>query len=395
MKIYIIAILTFCFSQFALAQNVNFFTGTWEEAQQKAKSENKYIMVDAFTDWCGPCKRMDAEMFHSNTMVADFVNGNFVAFKADCEKSPTAAIAMKFKVISYPTLLFFNPQGQLVSRSLGYTSNQKEFMEPFQKALSIKEQKVYAFDSKVLDPGFPAIYKDAFKVDGGTPVRHNADEVVQFLDEQKDKFSEVSWNVMYVYSFPGKYEQFFLDNYAKYQSLYKNEASDAVQKAAYKHVSIAMKNKDEKELNTATAMVQKYIPEQSAELLPVWQINFYKSTGQWKQYADAIDAELKSDPAIDVEYLNQFCWPIYEKCDDPDVIKQALGWLDARAAKIKSYEVLDTYAALLYKGKRYDDAETYALKAIKAGEDDDQDVKETKDLLVKIREAKDTTSGNK
>ncbi|MEP7129171.1 MAG: hypothetical protein ABI729_09900, partial [Chitinophagales bacterium] len=260
---------------------------------------------------------------------------------------------------------------------------------------AIKEQKIYAFDSKVLDPGFPAIYKDAFKVDGGTPVRHSPDKVVLFLDGQKDKFSEVSWSVMYVYSFPGKYEQFFLDNFTKYQSLYKNEASDAVKKAAYKHVSIAMKNKDEKELNTATAMVQKYIPEQSAELLPVWQINFYKSTGQWKKYADAIETELKSDPDIDVEYLNQFCWPIYEKCDDPDVIKQALGWLDARAAKIKSYEVLDTYAALLYKGKRYNDAEAYALKAIKAGEDDDQDVKETKDLLVKIREAKDTTLGNK
>ncbi|MBX7107647.1 MAG: thioredoxin family protein [Chitinophagales bacterium] len=395
MKRSFISILIFCVATTAFAQNVNFFSGTWEEAQQKAKSENKFIMVDAFTDWCGPCKRMDAEMFRNNTKVAELVNANFIAFKADCEKSPTAAIAMKFKVMSYPTLLFFNPQGALVMRSLGYTSDQQEFLKPLQQALTIKAQQVYAFDSKVLDPGFPAIYKDVFKVDGVTPVRHPADEVVQYLDGQKDKFSEVNWAVMYIYSFPGKYEQFLLDNFTKLQSLYNDEAADAVKKVAYKHVGNAMKSRDEKEFNMATAMVMKYIPEQSSAFLPGWQINFYRSMGQWKQYADAIDAELQRDPTIDVEYLNQFCWPIYEKCDDPAVIRQAIGWLDARAAKIRSYEVLDTYAALLYKGNRLEDAEKYAMKAIQAGEDDDKNVDETKALLVKIREAKASPSGNK
>lgn len=395
MKKYLFSLLMIGLSPIAFAQQVNFFAGTWEETQQKAKSENKYIVVDAFADWCGPCKRMDAEMFHNNVKVSEFLNSHFIAFKADCEKSPTAAIAMKFKVISYPTLLFFNPQGALVSRSLGYTSDQQEFMKPFQQALAIKDQQVYAFDSKVMDPGFPAIYKDAFKVDGVAPVRHAADEVIQFLDAQKDKFSEVSWGVMYIYSFPGKYEQFLLDNFTKYQSLYKEEASDAVKKVAYRHVSAAMKSKDETEFNVATAMVQKYIPDQAPTFLPLWQINFYKSIGQWKKYADAIDAELKSDPAIDVEYLNQFCWPVYQNCNDPAVINQALGWLDARSAQIKTYEVLDTYAALLYKGKRLDEAETVALKAIKAGEDDDQNVADTKELLVKIREAKANPSGNK
>ena len=47
-------------AQFALsAQDVNFFTGTWEEANAKAKAENKMIMVDAYTYWCGPCKVME------------------------------------------------------------------------------------------------------------------------------------------------------------------------------------------------------------------------------------------------------------------------------------------------------------------------------------------------
>lgn len=395
MKILLFVVVSILFFGSAFSQNVNFATGTWEEVLQKAKAENKYIMVDAFTDWCGPCKRMDAEKFHNNAEVANFVNANFISYKADCEKSPNAAIAIKFKVTSYPTLLFFNPQGQLILRSLGYTSNQKVFLEPFQKAIAIKDKKVFAYDSKVLNPGFPAIYTDAFKVDGTNAKRHSAEEVLQYLDGQKDKFSEVNWAVLYVYSFPGKYEQFFIDNYEKYQGLYKSEASDAIRKIANKHVSVAMKNKDEKDLDIAIAMVQKYIPDQSEDLLPGWQINFYKSNGQWQKYADAIEVELKKDPDVDVQYLNQFCWPIYEQCNDITVINQAVGWLDSRSAKLRTYEVLDTYASLLYKANRLDDAEQYALKAIKVGEDDDKNVDDTKALLVKIMEAKNTGSGNK
>lgn len=394
MKILLFTLFIIWFSHPVFSQNVYFTPGSWEEVLQKAKVENKYIMVDAFTDWCGPCKRMDAEMFQNNVAVADFVNANFVSFKADCEKTPGVAIAMKFKVISYPTLLFFNPQGQLIFRSLGYTADQQVFLEPFRNVLTIKDQKVFGYDSKVLDPGFPAIYTDAFKKDGVGAKRHTADEVVQYLDAQKDKFSEVNWALLYVYSFPLKYEQFFLDNFAKYKSLYQSEASDGVKRIAARHVNASMKNKDEKEFDLAVAMVQQYIPEQADELIIGWKINFYKSNGQWQKYADAIDVELKKDPNVDVDYLNQFCWPIYEHCDDPAVVNRAIEWLGSRSSQMKGYEVIDTYAALLYKANRLDEAETYALKAIAACPPTDCDPTGTNELLVKIRAAKTKSPGN-
>lgn len=31
-------------------------TLTWQQVQEKAKAENKYIFIDCFTTWCGPCK---------------------------------------------------------------------------------------------------------------------------------------------------------------------------------------------------------------------------------------------------------------------------------------------------------------------------------------------------
>ena len=97
---------------------------------------------------------------------------------------------------------------------------------------------------------------------------------------------------------------------------------------------------------------------------------------------------------MDVDYLNQFCWPIYEHCDDPAVVNRAIEWLGSRSSKMKGYEVIDTYAALLYKANRLDEAETYALKAIAACAPTDCDPTGTNELLVKIRAAKTKSPGN-
>ena len=40
----------------ATAQGIDFFHGSWADAQAKAKSEQKLIFVDAFASWCGPCR---------------------------------------------------------------------------------------------------------------------------------------------------------------------------------------------------------------------------------------------------------------------------------------------------------------------------------------------------
>jgi hypothetical protein len=98
------------------------------------------------------------------------------------------------------------------------------------------------------------------------------------------------------------------------------------------------------------------------KIVPVWQISFYQSTEQWKKFANAVDDFLKDDPNPNQQYINQFGRTIYTKCDDPEVIKQALGWMDRIAPQITDYGILDTYASLLYKGNRYNEAEQVALK---------------------------------
>ena len=100
------------------AQGIEFFHGTFAEGLAKAKTENKLIFMDAFTEWCGPCKRMAATVF-VDEKVGKFMNSNFICLKIDMEKGEGPEISRKFDVSAYPTLLFLNAEAGLVQRNVG------------------------------------------------------------------------------------------------------------------------------------------------------------------------------------------------------------------------------------------------------------------------------------
>ncbi|MDR6781550.1 thioredoxin-related protein [Pedobacter africanus] len=59
---------------------------SWQQVKEKAKKENKYLFVDCFTTWCGPCKYMTSTIFPQEK-VGDFFNKNFVNVKVQFDKT--------------------------------------------------------------------------------------------------------------------------------------------------------------------------------------------------------------------------------------------------------------------------------------------------------------------
>ncbi len=60
------------------AQGVNFEEKlSWPKILAKAKSEDKYIFVDFFTTWCGPCRAMRA-MLLTQPAAASYFNDKFI-----------------------------------------------------------------------------------------------------------------------------------------------------------------------------------------------------------------------------------------------------------------------------------------------------------------------------
>lgn len=102
----------------AQTTGVRFETKPWKDIIQEAKAAHKLIFVDVYTDWCGPCKRMDKEVFPLPE-VAKVYNASFINVKLDAEKGEGPAIAKRYAVRSYPTYLFINEEGILIYRSNG------------------------------------------------------------------------------------------------------------------------------------------------------------------------------------------------------------------------------------------------------------------------------------
>src|SRR3954470_24737460 len=104
----------------------------WKDVLAKAKSEKKFIFVDAYTDWCIWCKVMDKNTFPEQEVSA-LLNDKFIPVKMEMETGYGITLAMKYHVASFPTFLVFNSDGELIDRLVGY-QKAKEFMANLDKA---------------------------------------------------------------------------------------------------------------------------------------------------------------------------------------------------------------------------------------------------------------------
>lgn len=79
------------------------------DGYNKAKAENKILLVDAYTDWCGWCKVMDRETY-TNAEVIVALNQDFVCVKFNPEVEKTHSFG-KYNLKSQE-LLYWLANGQ-------------------------------------------------------------------------------------------------------------------------------------------------------------------------------------------------------------------------------------------------------------------------------------------
>lgn len=104
---------------------VIFYDMTLEETLEKAKNEGKYVLIDCHTKTCGPCRRMEKEVFPQEKL-GQFVNERFVPITRDIEEGEGLEIAEKYNIQICPTLLVLLPnaakEGEIVGTEFNIDS---------------------------------------------------------------------------------------------------------------------------------------------------------------------------------------------------------------------------------------------------------------------------------
>jgi thioredoxin-related protein len=112
---------------------------TFEEAMKAMEEEPRKVFIDLYTDWCGWCKRMDANTF-SNPVVAEYLNTEWYPVKFDAEqKEPVTYKGKEYTFVpsgrrgynqlaaelaagrlSYPTTIYLDESGDPIQAIPGY-----------------------------------------------------------------------------------------------------------------------------------------------------------------------------------------------------------------------------------------------------------------------------------
>jgi len=129
MKRILAALFVCCLAGSLMASDAAWLTSV-PDAKAKAEKEKKLVLLD-FTgsDWCGWCKKLDAETF-SKPAFTEYASKNLVLVEVDFphakvlsadQKAANKALKEKYEVSGFPTLVVMKPDGTVVWKQVGYT----------------------------------------------------------------------------------------------------------------------------------------------------------------------------------------------------------------------------------------------------------------------------------
>lgn len=375
----------------AVAQDkgMHFEHGSWAEIKAKAKAENKYIFVDCYTTWCGPCKYMSANIFPQEK-VGNFMNEKYLNVKVQMDKTPKDGEDVKkwyadaeqidkdYTIRAYPTFLVFAPDGQIVDRQVG-GADADMFIE--RCAASLEPSKQYypqlaKYKNGQKDTAFlrrlALLALDKYD-------QANAEAVAKdYISQQKDLYTPVNIDFVAKFTQSSKDPGFdmFLHHADKVNKvLGAGKAEEKVMEIAAREEVFSKLRPQEgvADWDGIEKNVKAKYPAIAEELILKTKIRYYSYIKDADNAVANIVAYMKKySHKADPQSLNEYAWTIFEKCNDQKCIEQALEWSKRSFKDNEHPAFMDTYANLLYKAGKKAEALAWEEKAMNKAEGDEK-----------------------
>ncbi len=361
MKNYTITFLIGFLSVYSFAQEgIKFLDAEFGEVLALAELEGKLVFVDAYTDWCGPCKKMDKEVF-SKKEVGDFYNTNFLSVKINMEKGEGIALAEKYLIFAYPSLLFVNYDGTVAHRYAGF-QDQKGMLSLGGQALD-DGNNLEALSQQYKDgergADFLLKYLQAsFQGADGNHVKILEDYLATQADWNTSESKELLFSLL---DHPNsKLFDYLVQNKTLFEEIYgASTVTNKIQTLVYESLS-----KGTTKLADADQLFRRAYPKEAKKLAAHYKMIYYQQQENGKGYAEAAIAYVKNFPAIGLAELNDISWGFYDIVEEKKSLKKALKWAKKSVQKDNSYLNNDTLASLYQKIGKNGKAIKIANKAI-------------------------------
>ncbi|MEP1034101.1 thioredoxin family protein [Ekhidna sp.] len=90
----------------------------YDVARAQALGQNKFIVMDFWAIWCGPCKKMDIDMWNTEEMAA--YADKFIFLKIDVDSN--REIAMNYSANTIPKVVLMDASGEVIWEEIGFSS---------------------------------------------------------------------------------------------------------------------------------------------------------------------------------------------------------------------------------------------------------------------------------
>ncbi|WP_288460746.1 thioredoxin fold domain-containing protein [uncultured Chryseobacterium sp.] len=332
----------------------------------KAKKEKKIVFLDAYASWCGPCKMMERNVFTQKS-VGDYFNANFVNARFDMEKGEGRDIAAKYGVRSYPTYLFLNGDGELVSQNFGYMEESmfltmaQDVNSPNNKKGSLKER----FAKGEKDPDFLI---NIMKLNSSSDFNFAKQASERYFENKKatEEFSkdDVGLLLFFLKSTEDKNYKVFTDRKAEIikflpEETYK-EFDNQIKLGKIVEQSIDQQNKkinDDYFMKNAEPLVGKHDAEVKLNQM---KLGYYEQNSNFPEYEKAALAYYRNSEAFEPNELLKAAWVFAEHVKTPSSLKKAAEWAEKSVMRGESSENTYILAKLYFLTGNKEMAKTYA-----------------------------------
>lgn len=382
MRLYLAIFAFFGLLSGLSAQGIDFSREEWSTLLARAKQENKLIFVDAYAEWCGPCKMMDRKIF-SDERVGAYYNATFVNAKIDMEKGEGPELAQEYGVRAYPTFLFINGEGELVHQGLGYQPVET-FLELGRAAAEGEGLGAMRtdYENGNRDPEFLYDYAQLL-VQSDDPL--SGEVAKAYMDTQQDwsSYDNMAFILDMTQSTESALFTYLVQHRKDFIAAFGSGAvNNRIQTLVMQQLlqgHSALPGPEEMEV-----LYRQAYPEMAPMLIANFRVNYYAQAGDEKQFVPAAIAYAKGYAWDDADQLNNLAWRFYETIDDTKALKEALKMAKRSVKLDRQYMNLDTLAALYYKLGKFKQARAEALAAIELAKQNQEDYSSTQQLLQEI-----------